>query len=137
MPAPATPPADDALDVAFRIQADAAALGFDWPDIRGPIAKVREELGEVCEALDAGDAAHAARELGDLLFAVVNLARFIPADPAGALRETCGRFTGRFNFVREEVRRQGRKMESCSLDELDAIWERAKVVAPQHPKKGG
>lgn len=130
-------PGEDLLAHALRLQAGAAALGFDWPDISGVLAKVREELGEVCDALDAGDTAHAARELGDLLFAAVNLARFIPADPSRALRGACSRFAGRFDFVRAEVRRRGKKMESCTLDDLEAIWEQAKVVARQHPKEGG
>lgn len=122
---------------AWRIQENAAQVGFDWPDVAGPLEKVHEEAREVAEALARGDRQHAARELGDLLFAVVNVARFLPAEPAEALHGCCDRFEARLDRVRAAVAREGKAMTSCTLEELDRHWESAKVVAPQEPKQGG
>lgn len=130
-------PCEDPLTHAWRIQQEAATLGFDWPDVNGPLAKVREEATEIEEAVAAGRPAQAAEELGDLLFAVVNLARFLAADPRESLAGACARFSGRFRMVQEEMARQGRDMQTCSLEELDAVWDQVKVVARQRGKEGG
>jgi uncharacterized protein YabN with tetrapyrrole methylase and pyrophosphatase domain len=122
---------------AWHMQKAAAQVGFDWPDVAGPLEKVHEEAREVAEALARGDVEHAAAELGDLLFAVVNVARFLPADPAAALHGCCDRFERRFNLVREAVLKEGKNMASCTLEELDRHWEASKVVAPQGPNQGG
>ncbi len=129
--------AHDALRHARRIQADAAALGFDWPDVSGALAKVTEEAQELAEALAEGDKHHASKELGDLLFAAVNVARFLNVAPDEALRETCVRFSERFAYVKKAVHEAGREMQSCSLVELDAFWETAKVIANQQGSEGG
>lgn len=118
-------PSNPLLD-ALTIQRNAAALGFDWPDVSGVMAKVREETDEVEQALAAQDANAARHELGDLLFSAVNLARFVDADPVEALQKANARFEERFSKVKAEVRRRGRLMEECDLAELDAIWESIK-----------
>ncbi len=113
------PPALPALTLAHEFQARAATVGFDWPDLEGVVAKVREELAEV---LDAGSDLEAVRsEIGDLLFSVVNLARRLSVDPELALRAAAGRFDHRFRLVEE-----GGGLEEATLDELDARWEEAK-----------
>jgi ATP diphosphatase len=118
--------ADNALTASVAIQGAASALGFDWPDAFGVLAKLEEELGEIREALQAGDRSHAQRELGDLLLAAVNLSRFLGTDPNAELERANARFSRRFAAVQNEVSRAGRPMTSYSLDELDAVWNRVK-----------
>ncbi len=125
----------DALAAACDAQRAAALVGFDWPDARGVFAKVEEEIGELREALDEGDIAHARTELGDLLFAVVNLSRFVPGDPGEELSRATARFERRFSLLREALVRQGRAIESCTLDELDLVWEEVKRLEPRGGKK--
>jgi len=105
-------------------------MGFDWPDIAGVFEKVREELGEIEAALAAGDVPHARRELGDVMFAVVNLGRFLGADPAAELARTNRRFLRRFDLLKRYLREEGRRVEDCTLEELDAVWTRAKKALP-------
>lgn len=119
----------DAVKASWIIQEDAAALGFDWPDITGVFDKVREEVGEIESAWNEPDREHARRELGDLLFATVNLARFLEADPYAELHRTNERFNRRFALLKEEVQQQGLVMRNCTLEELDRVWERVKKVA--------
>lgn len=122
----AAEPSSNVLFEARTIQAEAAVVGFDWPSAEGPIAKIREEIAEVEEALGQGDLDSAKRELGDVLFAVVNLSRFVNADPTEELRLANERFMTRFGLLESEVIRSGRKMEECSLEDLDAVWDRIK-----------
>ena len=117
----------DALEHARAIQIEAAAVGFDWPNITGALAKVREEIGEIESAWVSGNGAHARKELGDLLFSAVNLARFLETNPSEELRRTNRRFSERFGRVQEEVRRNGRTMQKCTLAELDEVWESVKA----------
>lgn len=112
-----------ALTRAWRVGQKASAAGFDWPDAAGPAAKVEEEWAELRAAQASGDAAAAARELGDLLFAVVNLARKIGVEPELALRATVERFQQRFRWVERGL---GKPLREASLAEMDALWERAK-----------
>lgn len=126
-----------ALEESWRIQDAAARLGFDWPDISGVLAKVREETQEIEDALAAGDRNHAAREFGDLLFAAVNLGRFLQTHPAEALEEANRRFSVRFAMLRSEVEKSGRRIETCALDELNEVWDHVKVLARQHPNERG
>jgi tetrapyrrole methylase family protein/MazG family protein len=115
-----------ALFRARRVQERVAGVGFDWPDAGGVLAKVREELGEIEEALLAGDKAEAARELGDLLFAVVNLSRFLEADPEQALQTAVERFSERFRAMERELAKLGTTVTDATLEEMDRAWERAK-----------
>ena len=112
-----------ALVQAEEFQKRAARVGFDWPEIQGVIDKVSEELDEVYAAPDA-DAR--ASEIGDLLFAVVNLARWYGVDAESALRETNLRFRQRFGHIENTAREQGRSVSDLSLDEMEALWQTAK-----------
>jgi ATP diphosphatase len=116
-----------ALLQAYRVQEKAASVGFDWEDVRGVIAKLREELAEVEEAIDARREADVAEEVGDLLFAVVNLARFVKADPESRLRAAVAKFRRRFDRVMEMLRAEGRSPEEAGLPELDRLWEAVKA----------
>lgn len=116
----------DALEAAVRVGRSAAALGFDWPDVLGPMAKVEEERAELEEALEQGDAGWVEAELGDLLFAVVNVARHAGVDPTQALLGTVGRFEARWGLVRQGLEAEGRQPENVSLEELEARWQAAK-----------
>ncbi len=120
-----TPPGLPALAQAEAYQKHAAKVGFDWPDITGVRAKVEEEIAEV-EA--APDAVERAREMGDLLFAVVNWARWLKVEPETALRQANARFAARFLQVEAAARSQGRALTALTLAELDELWEQAKAA---------
>ncbi|KIN14753.1 nucleoside triphosphate pyrophosphohydrolase [Vreelandella titanicae] len=124
-----------ALSRAAKLSKRAARVGFDWPDARGVIDKIREELAEVEEALAAGDQQHAQEEVGDLLFAVTNLARTLSADPEQCLRATNAKFERRFRFVERELSAAQRPLTEASLDEMEAHWQAAKAEEkqPTHP----
>ena len=128
---------NDLLQHAREIQERASAMGFDWPDANGVLAKIREETEEIQNALTDGNTAHAASELGDLLFASVNLARFLHTTAEKSLEEACARFQGRFQRLCDELAKEGKCVESCSLDELDTVWEKVKVLMHQSPKVRG
>ncbi|MBN1287004.1 MAG: nucleoside triphosphate pyrophosphohydrolase [Anaerolineae bacterium] len=119
------PMAVPALYQAFRYQERAGHVGFDWEKIEDVLAKVREELAEV-EAAGSPEALQA--EVGDLLFAVVNWARWLGVLPESALRETNQRFRRRFQYIEEAARRQRRSVNELSLAEMDALWEEAKAA---------
>lgn len=127
---------DAVLERAFAVQEAASRAGFDWPDVEGVLAKVREETEEIAAAVAAGDLAHARRELGDLLLVTVNLSRFLEADAAASLGEALGRFEQRYAAMRARLHSEGRDPESCTLDELDAAWESVKTLAAQRPDHG-
>lgn len=117
-----------ALLQAFRVQEKAASVGFDWERVGDVMAKLREEVGEVEQAIQAGpghDQA-VAEEIGDLLFAVVNLARFVKTDPEARLRAATEKFRRRFDRVAEMLRAEGRSLEEAGLPELDGLWEAVK-----------
>jgi MazG family protein len=125
-----------ALVAAYRIQEKAGAVGFDWPDLSGPLAKVHEELGELEQELGRDTDPALAREVGDLLFAVVNLARHLTIDPERELRAASHRFRGRFQHIERRLAEQGRRPSEATLEELDALWEEAKTLDPP-PRAGG
>ncbi|MBW7921914.1 MAG: nucleoside triphosphate pyrophosphohydrolase [Rubellimicrobium sp.] len=114
-----------ALMRALKLQARAARAGFDWPDLDGVLAKVAEEARELAEA-DTADARE--DELGDLLFAVVNLARRLDLDPEAALRRTNAKFIRRFNAVEDELQAMGKRPADSTLAEMDAIWNRIRAA---------
>ena len=111
---------------AFQIQRKAARVGFDWPDVRGVADKVAEELREVEEALAQNDTKALHDELGDLLFAVINLCRFSDCDADDVLKAAVQKFVRRFQHVEQTVDASGRKMQDCPLEELDRYWNDAK-----------
>lgn len=115
-----------ALLRAYRVQEKAASVGFDWPDVAGVLAKIREEVDETESALAKQDAGHVAEEIGDLLFAVVNLARFVKTDPEAHLRAAIDKFRRRFDRMVEGLNREGTSPERATLDEMDRLWEEAK-----------
>lgn len=120
------PSALPALSRAAKLQKRAAQVGFDWPEALPVVDKVREELGEVLEAMSENDPQAIAEELGDLLFVVVNLARHLKIDPENALRAANSKFERRFRFIEQALRAAGRPIEHCDLEELDALWGEAK-----------
>lgn len=120
-----------ALSRAAKLSKRAARVGFDWPDAKGVVAKIREELAEVEEALAAGDQKHAQEEVGDLLFAVTNLARTLNADPEQCLRATNAKFERRFRYVEGELNAAQRPLTEASLDEMEAHWQAAKAEEKQ------
>ncbi|MFT0859889.1 nucleoside triphosphate pyrophosphohydrolase [Ancylobacter sp. G4_0304] len=115
-----------ALTRAVKLQAKAARVGFDWPDTVQVIDKIREEIAEVEAEIASGDRAAAAGEIGDLMFALANLARHLGVDPEAALRGTNEKFTRRFAHIEEALEAQGRAPQDASLDEMEALWQQAK-----------
>jgi nucleoside triphosphate diphosphatase len=122
------PPTLPDLLMAYRLQERAASVGFDWPDVAGPAAKVREELAEVESELAAGTASgeQLEDEIGDLLFAVVNLARKAGVQPGGALGRANRKFRRRFTAVEGLARECGRELGEMTLEEMDALWDSVK-----------
>ena len=117
-----------ALHRAFRLQDRAAGVGFDWPDTAGPIAKVEEELNEVRAELK--NPGRLEEELGDLLFAVVNLCRKVNVHPALALDRANIKFSKRFSAVERLAKERGLKVGEATLEQLDAIWDEVKLRGP-------
>lgn len=116
-----------ALNQAYEVQTIAAGVGFDWDDIKQVIAKVREEIEEIETALNSNRKEEAGYEVGDLLFSVVNLARFLNTNPELMLFKTINKFKDRFYYIEDAVREKGNKLKDMSLKELDDIWEEAKL----------
>ena len=113
-----------ALWRAEKVQKKAAKAGFDWPDVSGAMDKLREETDELAGAIAGrGDPAE---ELGDLLFAAVNIARFLEVDPEAALHAASDKFARRFRLVEQTAARRGQDLNTLSLDELNALWDEAK-----------
>jgi len=117
-----------ALTRAAKLGRRAARVGFDWPDVTGARAKIDEEIGELDEALGGGDRESIAAEIGDLLFAVVNVCRHLEIDPEATLRGANRRFEQRFGHVEQSVERSGRPWSDFDLAELDAFWADAKAA---------
>jgi nucleoside triphosphate diphosphatase len=120
------PKAAPALQRAERLTEKASRIGFDWPSVSGPRAKVDEELKELDEAMARKDAKAIAHELGDVLFSVVNVARHLGCAPEDALREANQRFTNRFQRVEKGLDAQGVAFGEATLEQMDALWEQAK-----------
>jgi len=120
-----------ALSRAMELQRKASSVGFDWNDPRAVLHKIREEADEIEAALDRGDANELAAETGDLLFALVNLARHVGADPDMALRGTNAKFERRFAYIERALAARGRSLEGASLAEMDALWNEAKAKEPR------
>jgi len=131
-----------ALVAAYRIQEKAGAVGFDWHDPTGPLKKVREEIGEVERAMAASGAGQPdttpalASEIGDLLFATVNLARHLRVDPERELRAALHRFRDRFHHIERRLAERGSSPSHASLEEMDVLWEEAKALA-RAPRSAG
>jgi len=133
-----------ALMEAQKISSKAAHVGFDWPEIEGLFEKLTEETQELraniselpAEALKAGKKPQISEELhariedevGDLFFVLVNIARYLEVDPESALRKTNRKFRRRFGWLEEQLRQQGKSLENATLDDMEALWQKAKTV---------
>jgi len=111
---------------AVTVQNKVAAVGFEWETVDGVFDKLLEETNEIREVLPKQDPARIEDEVGDLMFSVVNLARFLGVDPERALHSTVAKFTRRFHEVETELRKRQRTLEEASLEEMDAIWDEVK-----------
>ena len=117
-----------AVTRALKLQAKAGKVGFDWNDPLAVLAKIREEADEIGAEIAAGDKAAAAGEVGDLLFAVVNLARHLGADPEATLRATNRKFERRFAAIEQALEDLGKTPEEATLEEMDNLWNEAKAA---------
>ena len=115
------------LDRAFKLQKKAAKAGFDWTAAEDVIAKVREELAEASEAAEGADRGALEEELGDLLFAAVNLCRYWKVEPSVALQRTNSKFITRFSYVERRMKEQGQALVQENLSLMDRYWEEAKT----------
>jgi MazG family protein len=120
------PRTQPALLRAFRVQEKASGVGFDWKRDREVISKILEEIKELRKAKAQGDPERIDEEFGDLLFSIVNLARFWGVTPEEALRKTTEKFIRRFGYIEDVLKVQGRDVKTATLEEMDAIWEEAK-----------
>lgn len=109
-----------------KLQKKAAKVGFDWPDVSGALQKVEEETQELKKAIEDGDKKGMEEELGDLLFSVVNVSRFLKVDSEEALYHACDKFTNRFRMVEALAKERGIAMESAPLSLLDSLWDEVK-----------
>src|SRR5437870_13758037 len=119
-----------AIHQAHQSSCRAARVGFDWPDVEGIFAKLQEEVAELKEVISAGDdAGRRARledEIGDMLFVIVNIARYLKIDSEAALKRSNRKFKTRFQYMESELAKQGKTLEQTSLGEMEALWQRAK-----------
>lgn len=110
-----------------KIQQKAAKVGFDWPNVNGALDKVIEEFYELKQAINSGDNDNISEELGDLLFSVVNVSRFVKVDAEKALYDACEKFTYRFEQVEALAKEHGINMSQATLSELDSLWDEVKI----------
>ncbi len=116
------------LSRAVKLQTKASSVGFDWNDIRVVLDKIREETCEIEAALDSGQPEAIADEIGDLLFAIANLARHAKVDPESAIRRANAKFARRFGFIERELANQGLALGAATLDKMDELWNAAKAA---------
>jgi tetrapyrrole methylase family protein / MazG family protein len=114
------------LSYAYLLAQKASQLGFDWPDLSGVLKKLDEELGEFREALSLRNRRRIAEEMGDLLFVLVNVGRFLGINPDEALKRTLDKFCARFQYIETSLRRAGKTVRESNMVELDRLWEKAK-----------
>jgi len=114
------------LSQAYLITQRASQVGFDWPDIDGVLKKMDEEMEEFREAISLKNRKRIREEIGDLLFVLVNVARFLNIDPEGALRKTLEKFAWRFHYMETSLRKKGKSVHQSNLIEMDQFWEEAK-----------
>jgi len=116
-----------ALMKAFKVQEKAARVGFDWDDVSGALDKVYEELDELKEVYNAGNRDKIREEMGDLLFACVNVARFLEVEPELALNDAVKKFINRFNFVETNAAKFDKNLRDMSLQEMEKLWQQSKI----------
>lgn len=122
------PQALPGIQRAEKLQKRAAMVGFDWPEPEQVLDKIEEEIGELREAMAKGHHAEIEDELGDLFFAMVNLARHVKVKPEMAIRSTNAKFERRFQYIEATLQLQGKGLEQASLDEMEALWQQAKSL---------
>ncbi|WP_018899966.1 nucleoside triphosphate pyrophosphohydrolase [Rhizobium sp. 2MFCol3.1] len=120
-----------ALTEALKLQERAAKVGFDWSAPEPILDKIEEEIGELREALASGDRAKVSDELGDLIFAVVNIGRHVKADPEQSLRGTNTKFRRRFNHIETSLEAEGKTLEAATLERMEDLWQAAKAIERQ------
>ncbi len=125
-----------ALLRARRIQEKAVRVGFKWADSDEVAQKVREEVAEFLDAQASGDSARIEAELGDVLFALVNLAGFLHICPEEALHKTIEKFQNRFRFIEAELKKQGKRPQTATLEEMDLLWEKSKEAGNEESENG-
>jgi len=114
------------LSLAYRLTEKASGVGFDWPDMKGILKKLDEEIKEFREALSLQKRHRIREEIGDLLFVIVNIARFLEIDPEAALRRTTEKFTSRFHYIERSLQKKGKTLQESNLLEMDRLWGEAK-----------
>ena len=115
-----------ALLKARRAQEKATRVGFDWDSVDEVVAKVDEEMGELRQAMSDADEGHIDEEMGDVLFALVNLSRFLSTDPERALRKTIDKFGERFRYIERRLEHEGTDVHEATIEQMDALWEESK-----------
>lgn len=116
------------LERAYKIQKKVSKVGFDWESSTDVLKKIKEELGELEDELVSGNDKLAELEMGDFLFSVINLSRFLKIDPALALHKTNQKFAERFKYIEQELGKQGKLLEESSLNDMDKLWDEAKKI---------
>jgi len=114
------------LSQAFQLTRRASRVGFDWPDIEGVLNKLDEEMRELREALSLQDKRRIREEIGDLLFVMANVSRFLHIHPEEALKKTLDKFLSRFRYVETSLQREGKSFHQSNLIEMDRLWEESK-----------
>lgn len=114
------------LSLAYRLTQKASRVGFDWPDVNGILKKMDEEIKELRETLSLQKRNRIREEVGDLLFVIVNIARFLRIDPEAALRRTVEKFISRFTYIERSLQKKGKALQQSNLLEMDRLWEEAK-----------
>ena len=122
------PPSMPALIKALRLQEKTKQVGFEWDNVGQVREKVEEEMRELYEAVEEGDEKHIEEELGDVLFALINYARFVKTDPEKALEQTNKKFIRRFQQVEEMAAAQGKSLHDMNLEEMDTLWNKVKEL---------
>ncbi len=117
-----------ALLKAYRIQEKVSAIGFDWEKPEQVYDKVKEELSEFEQEVNSGNNEKATREFGDVLFSLINYARFLNINPEDALEQTNKKFTKRFNYLEQKIKDKGKTLKDCNLNEMNVYWEEAKKL---------
>ncbi|NNM14563.1 MAG: nucleoside triphosphate pyrophosphohydrolase, partial [Gammaproteobacteria bacterium] len=115
---------------AQKLSKKAASVGFDWPDIESVFGKVQEEILELTQAINHKDQSAISEEIGDLLFAISNIARKQDVDAESALQDASHKFTRRFRFIETKLHKQGMTVEDASLHEMEELWQQAKRINP-------
>lgn len=116
-----------ALLRSYKLQEKAARVGFDWPTVDGAVDKLKEEISEFLQAAEGGTSEERTEEMGDILFAVTNIARMSGIEPEDALQRSNDKFVRRFNYIEEKIRQEGELLEKAGLEKLDRYWDEAKT----------